>query len=750
MRKFLWAGIGLFLAFLWFRPPGWAQAPAKPDEPPRPDTSRPFAQRPPSLPLTPPAAPVTPEAPAPRGIPPQILIPGEETTFRADSLTEDTERKLVIGEGFVDMQYLGNRLQADRVEINVETGEGTAEGNVVFEDKENRLVCDRMEFNVRRQQALLYGVQGELGRQIKISGARVERQDMKRYRVQDGSISTCQGPVPEWQFRSRSIDITLEELAFVRQPTFWIVGFPAAFLPYLVAPVKTERSTGFLVPRIGTSRRDGFKYDQEFFWAFSKYADATFGLEYRKNRGVIPKGEFRYRLSETTEGEMNFKFLDDQLTKETYYRLQAQHRQEFGERFEGFYRAERVNNLNFDQNFEDGLDIRTRRDIESVMNVRKNWETSSFQFVAQFLDSAEEGRKDFFQRAPDVSYSVSPSVGQVGPLSISPSLSSSLVRFNRRQDREDDLWRVDAAPRISVPITGLEWLTFSPFAEGRLTYYSDGRDPADRTRKSGDFTREIFTSGVTSEGPRFFRTFPVGFERVPAVKHLTQTVFEYTYRPDIDREDRRKIVEMDSIDSFERQHSLSYSWQNRFLAKVQTGREIFETWEVFSFSVSNSLSIRKLAEDEDRPLGPVGFRLESKPFRLWRIGFDTDYNIYDEEFTSYGVSLDLREGREWFLRFETRFNDRKGGELDELNHNLFAGINLLKVFFLEGGARWAGEEGELLEKNVIFRYQGCCWGFSLEFLERSDETVFQFSFNLVGLFGDERAPAFKFGRSERE
>ena len=52
----------------------------------------------------------------------KFVFPGEEMRIRADFLTEDTARKLVIGEGFVDVQYLGNRLQADRVQINFESG----------------------------------------------------------------------------------------------------------------------------------------------------------------------------------------------------------------------------------------------------------------------------------------------------------------------------------------------------------------------------------------------------------------------------------------------------------------------------------------------------------------------------------------------------------------------------------------------------------------------------------------------------
>ncbi len=751
MRKYFWAVLGWCFIWGWvFAPSGWAQfspkliAPAIPGRPQQP------ARRSstPLLPLAPATSTLAQKKPAPRGIPPQVLLPGEETTIRADSLTEDSERKVVVGEGFVDVRFLGNRLQADRVEINTGTGDGVASGNVVFQDKGNRLVCNRIEFNIRRQQAVLYGARGELGREYKVSGERIERHDARHYRILDGSLTTCKGPVPEWQFRSRSMDITLEEFAFIRQPTFWVVGFPVGYLPYLIAPIKTKRSTGFLVPIIGTSTRDGFKYDQEFFWAFSDHADATFGLEYRKNRGFIPQAELRYRLSGTTRGTADVKFLDDDLSKETFYRIRAEHQQEFGEKFTGFYQVERVNNLDFDSTFEEDLGIRTRRNVESRVNLQKNWDIASARFFSQFLDSAEESRSEFFQRAPDFNFNLSPSIGKLGPLSISPSVQTSIVRFNRRQDREDEFWRMDTASRLSIPIPDMKWLTFSPFMEGRFTYYTNGREAGNRSRKSGSFSRELWAAGLNAAGPKLFRTYPLGFQRLPAVKHLTQLNVSYFYRPDMDGKDRGKIVQIDSLDEFGPENLLSYSWEHRLLAKVQSGRDAFENRDVLNMAVSHSLDVDKLQGGEDRPLSEVSFRLESKPFRLWRIGFDTRYNIYDSEFPSYGVSLDLREGRDWFLRHEVRFRDQKGeGNQDKLTNVLSGGFRFLKVLFLEGGARWTGEDPELLEKNILFRFQGCCWGFTLEFVDRDDETLFQFGFNLVGLIGDEGSPVFKFGRS---
>ena len=304
-----------------------------------------------------------------------------------------------------------------------------------------------------------------------------------------------------------------------------------------------------------------------------------------------------------------------------------------------------VNNGNFDSDFEDDLSIRTRRDVESKVNLQKNWDSASFRIFAQFVDSTEEVRKDFFQRAPDVSFNLSPSVGKVGTVTISPSIQSSLVRFDRRDGaQEDNQWRIDMAPKLSVPLSDLQWLTFSPFVQARATWYSDGREPADRSIKTGSFFRTLWSGGLDVEGPKLFRTYPLKLKTLPAVKHLTQLNINHFYRSDIDADDQAKIVQFDGTDSLEPQHTLSYNWEHRLLAKVPIGREGFESREVVLTTLAHSLDIRKLDEGEEWPLSDVALHIESKPFRLWKIGFNTAYNIYDEEFSSYSVSLDIREG----------------------------------------------------------------------------------------------------------
>jgi hypothetical protein len=108
------------------------------------------------------------------------------------------------------------------------------------------------------------------------------------------------------------------------------------------------------------------------------------------------------------------------------------------------------------------------------------------------------------------------------------------------------------------------------------------------------------------------------------------------------------------------------------------------------------------------------------------------------------VSLDLREGRQWYLRFEESFNKRN----EEHFFSAGAGTRLFDAWHLESNYIWDGDRRRLLQQDYRVRYQPSCWGFDFGVQERPNETLFFFTFNLVGVFGAEEVPVFKFGGPE--
>ena len=88
-------------------------------------------------------------------------------------------------------------------------------------------------------------------RNFYLSGDEIERLGAASYRVSGGRFTTCDGDLPDWQFSAAQVDVSLGSYAVARDVWFEVRNQPLLYLPYLVFPVKQERESGFLLPRVG-------------------------------------------------------------------------------------------------------------------------------------------------------------------------------------------------------------------------------------------------------------------------------------------------------------------------------------------------------------------------------------------------------------------------------------------------------------------------------------------------------------------
>ncbi|MCK4728881.1 MAG: LPS-assembly protein LptD, partial [Desulfobacterales bacterium] len=105
--------------------------------------------------------------------------------------------------------------------------------------------------------------------------------------------------------------VTIEGYGTLKHAAFWAKSVPLLYTPFLVFPAKIKRQTGLLVPQVSYSGRDGFEYNQPFFWAISESSDATFYEYYMEHRGFKHGVEYRYVLDAESKGTVMFDFLRD-------------------------------------------------------------------------------------------------------------------------------------------------------------------------------------------------------------------------------------------------------------------------------------------------------------------------------------------------------------------------------------------------------------------------------------------------------
>ncbi|WDT80662.1 MAG: hypothetical protein MPW14_02400 [Candidatus Manganitrophus sp.] len=196
----------------------------------------------------------------------------EPIQLDADRLEYRREEDLFIAEGSVVAIQGPLRIEADAIRLDNRTGRLIAEGNVRFTDGDDRIDASRVELDVNTQLGVLHNA--EIFIEVEnyhIEADKAERYALDRYLLENAYFTACDCiEDPDWHIRAQRLRLQIDGYLTARNVVFYANEVPILYLPYLLYPAKTERQTGLLIPRMGYSSRDGFRYNQDFFWAISK------------------------------------------------------------------------------------------------------------------------------------------------------------------------------------------------------------------------------------------------------------------------------------------------------------------------------------------------------------------------------------------------------------------------------------------------------------------------------------------------
>ena len=246
-------------------------------------------------------------------IPVAKVVPAPPTGVPVE-IHADTQREqdnVYTLSGNVIIYYSDYVVQADKVTYNRETSEVVAEGHLIVDggrDNEH-ITATHGEMNLDQDTAHFYDVVGTLGvasqshnrmvfnspNPFALTGREVFKLGEGRYRLIDGTMTSCRLPKPDWRLMSKQINLA-DGKASARNTWFQLFGIPLLYLPYATHPVDEEtRSSGILLPIIGNSTTKGLILGEEVYFALSRNSDLTVGAEYFSKRGYSPMGLFRYR-----------------------------------------------------------------------------------------------------------------------------------------------------------------------------------------------------------------------------------------------------------------------------------------------------------------------------------------------------------------------------------------------------------------------------------------------------------------------
>lgn len=242
----------------------------------------------------------------------------------------------------------------------------------------------------------------------------------------------------------------------------------------------------------------------------------------------------------------------------------------------------------------------------------------------------------------DASFAV---LRETDPLGIAPAVNSN---------------RLDAFYSLSRPLLPASWLTFTPVAGGRVTYYADatgGRDNYTRVLGEVGFDAEMRASGVYNIQSDLWK--------IDGIRHLLTPKLSYRYIPEADKGQPYippidtdafttylqpiDLGDMRNIDQLHAENVLRLEVDNTF----QTRDPGYGSRDLLTFNVANDFRFSR--QPGQGGLSDFQTELAFTPIRWLRLDVYQRFDAYAATLRELNTGLTLIDTDWWTLRLGTHY-----------------------------------------------------------------------------------------------
>ncbi len=653
--------------------------------------------------------------------------------IHAKTLEYQEPRNVYIGSGYVDIKYGDLRLRADEVVFYADSGQTRATGNVILDDGDNRLVGEELEINLRSKLGILYRGEAFLAPAYFLTGEKIERLAEDKFLVTRGTYTTCDQSIPDWQFKVERCLVHLEHYVYLTDFSLYMKKVPVFRFPYALLPIKTQRATGLLIPRLGYSNTDGFILGESFFWAINEWTDATITADYFSKRGIGGGLEFRYALTPEDEGKLQSYLIRDWITKQDRWKTYINIRQDLGGGVKNVLRADMLSDRQYEQQFDSDISRRRRQEQDSYLWLYKNWEAYGAGSVADYTEDLYNADKNKQWRLPELKiFAISQPVFDT-PLFYKLELSA--LNWNRELAGEaEETQRLHLHPEVRLPLEIGPRSVITPRAGYSQTWYAENKQGVSDQRG-------LYDVGIRLDGPQPYRTYERKTSNgLTRVKHLLAPFIDYNYVP---REDQADLLKFNALDEIPGENIVHYGIIQHVLGYFSSPEQAENVRELVLFTVSKEYDIEEerregISGQPRRPFLPLKFDMEFKPTPKLRLDWEMRYDVYEGKVAGNNMDSWLTLSDYISLGAGWRYTN---GELNDFEdqpddiNTLYGGawFYLSKKITLGFSGNYNVEYNQWVEQRYSLRYNSQCWGVGLSFVDRFDKDEFTFNISLSGL-----------------
>ncbi len=678
-------------------------------------------------------------------------LPGA-TTAVADKMVEiearylyyDKQANLYHAQGEVVIRQEGMELRADKAVLNQATNAFEAWGDILLRDKTDYLACRYIKFNYQTQIGSIKD--GRIFIKEKnyyITGENIKKLGPQEYDVENATLTTCDAERAAWLIRCKKVHVKEGGYGVVDDAVFAIKNVPVLYLPKGVFPVNTKRQTGFLLPGIGYSDKDGLITKNAFFWAINRSNDLTLYPETYSERGIKFGAEYRYVINEQALGDISASFISDDLVDDhpEDYPYADKERWSFGaHHFQtlkiGTILKADVNLVSDNEYLEDfpdtfsgdfideleNSDYKTESYLRSLAIASHNWERYTVTAEGRYYQSLlRENDDETLQLLPEITGAV-----------LNQPVAGSDWLFWRMDGVVSNFWReegergfrFDLHPVLTMPFKFGDFEVI-PFLELRETWYQTS-SPEDNI--DGSTSRETMAAGIEikSVAERVYACDWFGMDRL---LHTLEPTLGYRYVPDVDQDD---LPSFDDIDYLAEESNVSWALVSRLIGRYPRAGQAdqFDYHEWLKFQVGQAYSFidtadgRRFLEDDQHASNFYSqLELRSRGGGLY-MKLENRFDPYDNANELMTALLSTNDRRGDFLALEYRYEQ----DIAEIITGS-ARLPLWSWLDVYGNIRYSVADSQIWETIYGFNYHPQCW--SLDFSVDEERDPYDLSFRIL-------------------
>lgn len=642
-------------------------------------------------------------------------------TVTADQISSQGNGESVTATGSVKIIRDDTTLKADSASFDRSDETATAEGHVIVERHGDILHGDKATLDYTTQKGLISNAFLEMRQKgMRVKSNIIEKVGDHEYLIDRGTLTMCEADPPSWKFTANDIQID-DDFASGKHVVFSVADIPVFYFPYLIVPTARERQSGFLLPRFGASTKKGAFLDIPYYINISPSQEATTYLELESKRGVGIGGEYRYLRPNQGSGSATGFMIYDLSQNRFRGTLSEKHQEYFTPTLSLKSSVELATDQNYFRDFSEASGDYNRQYLESNLFLNKTGEFWSLTpQIKYYYNLDTTGNTQTLQQLPTLSFNT---INRpiIDPLFI--ALDSDFTYFYRVNGLQGQRARI--APKLSwyaSPAPLLDINLWSGYQQAIYNAY-------DAPDTGGVFYGTVNTGASVSS--TLTRVFQLNSGSLEKVRHVFIPELSYSY---ISTLQTTTPTFFDYSDKLLDQNMLFLSLANYLTGRFRTADNSSDYRELLYLRLSQGYDLRRQGIDlltagsDTRHFTDLRLEARVNPLQNMYIQTDTRVDVYDARFSSVDLTAGYRGTNSDNISLGYHYASNTWDYLEAR-----FGVHLSDRFLLNYIGRYVIPGSKFLENTTSLEYRHQCWGVSLAYQSRQNDTQVVVNFTLAGI-----------------